>query len=78
MTNWIKCSERLPETGKPVIAFGIVEESESGMRSVTEAYLCSFGYWSTFMSRYGSDSTDLLLLNHVTHWQPLPEAPNED
>jgi hypothetical protein len=71
MSKWIKCSERLPEEGRRVIAYGrakIIGEYGSGDPYVGEAYL-AHGQWNS----YGFHS-----LSNVTHWQPLPNAPNEN
>jgi hypothetical protein len=59
--NWIKCSDRMPEDGRDVLVWDI--NREVSKRYYTEgAYFASFhGHWKT--------------LDEVTHWMPLPEAP---
>ena len=64
--RWIPCSERIPETGKEVLACvnGEVEKF-----SVT-AYQDKDGDW---ISDYYGDVID----GEVTHWMHLPEPPKE-
>lgn len=64
MTNWIKCSERLPEDGVGVLAWW------SG-GCVKALYDPRPKEWKHY------DYLDMRL-SGVTHWQPLPEAPNEN
>ena len=69
MSEWIKCSDRLPDNDDGVIIYsfkdgigigsyciGLVEENRSG--------------WDT--------SYDWAIRELPTHWRPLPEAPKDD
>lgn len=60
--QWIKCSERMPENGREVLAIGDMGHSRSQMVS---AFLDR--YWTWF------DNNET-----VTHWMPLPEPPQEE
>ncbi len=66
MTEWIKCSERLPEDVTKVL---IAVLNPWGY-TVEASWWCGGGdppYWSV-----GDDMIDV---EHVTHWMPLPEPP---
>ena len=67
MQNWIKCSERLPPKDGCVIGCGAT-------LSVGEFYFTAedetFSY-STYCGEYHFTTED------VSHWQPLPEPPQE-
>ncbi len=65
MTKWIKVSDRMPETFIRVLIF-----CEYGALS---AILCS-GYWR--IDPMGDYATGGIVYD-VTHWMPLPEAPND-
>lgn len=70
MANWIKCSERMPnEDTQMVLAFSQGE--------IVAAYwnyvMCPIDYKKYRAFTYLSGS----LLEHVTHWMPLPEPPRE-
>lgn len=65
MQNWIKCSERMPDEHRAVLVFDPEEEDGQHVASF------SYGSWV-----YGV-SWDVNLECYPTHWQPLPEPPNE-
>lgn len=60
MSEWIKCSERMPEQFKAILVFNEYGE-----------------VWSGAYDRYWNFYCDNLLVEHVTHWAPLPEPPKE-
>lgn len=64
MSDWIKCSERLPELGVEVMAADIYKEIAIGHYFL--------GYQDKLCF---SDSGDHL--GTITHWQPLPGPPTE-
>ena len=68
-TKWISVKDRLPEYGKTVIVGGINSDVVPGFLMGDEidgktgwAFLC-------YAAR--------LIDNHVTHWQPFPDPPEE-
>jgi hypothetical protein len=63
--EWIKCSERLPEVGVDVLVYNI-EKSMS-------FYCLDRDEIETWWYAGARDFP----LSFVTHWTPLPEAPNE-
>ena len=67
MANWIKCSERMPEHGMPVLVVGAI-----GNTVQNNVYEWDGNTWSDFRNDYGEHGPST-----ITHWQPLPEAPNE-
>lgn len=64
MTEWIKCSDRLPTDFEHVLVF---DETEG---------ICRGYVWNDSWSHHplGSYAGDGCLF-HVTHWMPLPEVP---
>lgn len=71
MSNWIKCSERLPEV------MGELKMSHSillyGQEDVFEPFCIFIGYMIEG-NRFYSDNGEC---ENITHWQPLPESPKE-
>lgn len=67
MIKWIKCSERMPELGKPVLVV-------SSMGSVVQnnVYEWDGVTWCDFWAEYGEHAKEVF-----SHWMPLPEAPKE-
>ena len=79
MSGWIKCSERLPEQlGMSQLVFGLLEGDFNP--DVHEAFMSSAasgGRWTSVRSiSDGFDNIRWMKIK-VTHWQPLPKAPNE-
>lgn len=69
MQNWIKCSERMPEKDVAVLCFPMGDE-------VTHASWDG-KYWHQDNSWCGVCYIDDVITVEVTHWQPLPEPPQE-
>ena len=67
MSQWIKCSERMPEEGKPVLVV-----SSIGGVVQNNVYEWDGRTWCDFMADYNELSMDVF-----THWMPLPEPPQE-
>jgi len=62
MSEWIKCSERLPERGKRVLMYSPNnEESDTGAISVQMGWVAH----------------NKLNVHGITHWMPLPDKPEE-
>lgn len=70
MTQWIKCSERLPEVGIDVLV-----ATKEG---------CFVGYWRHYGWEVGCslgvnyDMAAITIESKVTHWQPLPPPPEDE
>lgn len=68
MSEWIKCSERLPEPGLRVLA--------TDGSFVGEAYMSAAGNWYRYGTPWAVAWKDWSKDNTtVTHWMPLPDAP---
>ncbi len=63
---WIKCSERMPPDGVEVLGWG----NGMGFALVRHDVIRGARYWM-------DSSADVLEYSKPTHWQPLPEPPNE-
>jgi Protein of unknown function (DUF551) len=74
MSAWVKCSDRMPETGDAVLVYGV----EPGRASMTVArwakhYSRTMGAWQ--LEQTGTYAEDSDVWPTPTHWMPLPEAP---
>ena len=67
MANWIKCSERMPDEEGRVIGYGAT-------LSVGEFYFDAEDETFSFSNYCGEHH---FTTKDVTHWQPLPEPPQE-
>jgi|SRR3990172_2381540 len=96
--EWIKCSDKMPDAGVPVLAY--VPNFCGGDRSrrvraqyappktleqspdadggeydeATDTYYCEEGWYET--NEY--EDIHWAVSDAVTHWMPLPEAPNAE
>ncbi|QHJ82278.1 MAG: hypothetical protein [Bacteriophage sp.] len=70
---WIKCSERLPETGRKVLAV-IDFNSELVSEFVGEMTYTGSTFRRGFATANLSDNDGVI----VTHWMPLPAAPKPE
>ncbi|EEW0962521.1 DUF551 domain-containing protein [Escherichia coli] len=71
--GWVKCSERMPETHTPVWCFGSIPEV-SGKEFGFEGWLTTGG----FVAENNSSSPGGCEKAIVTHWMPLPAAPQQE
>lgn len=66
MSNWIKCSDRLPRINQSVLVVRI--------GNVANMFLKKDGLW--YSDGYGVEC--LKGFDDITHWQPLPDAPGDE
>lgn len=77
MSEWIKCSDRLPSEGQCVIASGNLYGDKDLGRWVepvvygddSEFHPCTIDNDGELVADYDADMTS------TTHWQPLPAPP---
>ena len=65
MGEWIKCSERMPEPGQPVLVV-------SSMGGVVEKHVYDWDgmTWCDFYEEHAECRLEVF-----SHWMPLPEPP---
>ena len=68
MSNWIKCSERLPKEFESVLVYGIEEYNDPKSRFI------AWRVGNHMSKRFYSNNGEC---GKVTHWQQLPEPPKE-
>ena len=72
MSDWIKCSERMPEPHLNVLFFCPHETD-----CVFAGWWSTIGEWRPNASCYGDSDVDWIPASKVTHWVPLPEPPSD-
>jgi hypothetical protein len=75
MTEWISVKDKLPELGSRVLAYGNDSDREFGITTVDYVKYSREQSPSWAMVSSGCGCCDSCL--NVSHWMPLPEAPNE-
>ena len=84
MNEWIKCKDRMPETGVIVLVacygsdmvipmdgetvWQTIDRQNRNIKRVTIGFIDKDGYWD--------EGDGLPLMIAPTYWQPLPEAPD--
>jgi len=69
--RWIPVSERLPEDNQWVIMWNdLLDVAREGRHFSKDG----MHQWESASGIFYNDDSHY---NHITHWQPLPEAPNE-
>lgn len=64
MSEWIKCSERMPEIGREVLCIDEFGDYEAAIYD--SGYIPGPPFFATSAGEI-----------HPTHWQPLPAPPEE-
>ncbi|MBY8958342.1 MULTISPECIES: DUF551 domain-containing protein [Pseudomonas] len=78
MTEWIACSERLPEINQVVALLN----TEVWMNTGSDDFHCNW-YGAGYLGEWGRKYWNVIgesraqCLDAVTHWQPLPAPPAE-
>ena len=75
MSDWIKCSDRLPARGDIVIGSGHLYDDPNNGRWVEPCILGDYEFHPIHSDEYGETMPDLDGTMAPTHWQPLPEPP---
>jgi hypothetical protein len=76
MSEWIKCSERLPKIGKWVLLRCILKYPKSGDPEIFVGCNGNYGKNGSFESAYGDGYVPSDL--QITHWKDLPKPPKEE
>jgi hypothetical protein len=71
MSQWIKCSDRLPTESERTVAV-LFDDGEPGVAWATywHGARTDFAQWTFPIDELGED-------RRVTHWMPLPPPPTE-
>ncbi len=71
MDAWIKCSDKLPDNDQQVLTYGIKLENihDDSLPIITAIF-----HKKKFISDHFCESS---YIENVTHWMPLPNAPEE-
>lgn len=76
MSEWIKCSERLPENGDLVICTGHIFNKPENGQWVECSIFDDDDFYAVGQSDEGESCADFDIHMHPpTHWMPLPEPP---
>ena len=75
MSEWIKVSDKLPEPDTTVLIW-VLSEYGIGEREIHTAQMDADGWWDC-PGCGGYEREVLWNSDTITHWSPLPEAPNE-
>lgn len=76
MSEWIKCSDRLPEcphectSDHTMVSHTLLVTDSTDTSSLGMAHMRRDGSWKLYGGNY-----DFMSPEHVTHWMPLPKPP---
>lgn len=69
-SKWIKCSERMPSDDEHVLIYTSGEITEATFLKFTHEHKPEFYEFDTCCHSFSIDE--------VTHWKPMPKAPEDD
>ncbi len=78
MSEWIKCSDRLPicnhecTTDHCEVSDTVLVTDANSLPSLGTAHLMDSGYWKVYSGEH-----DFMMPENVTHWMPLPTPPTD-
>lgn len=73
MTNWIPCTECMPEAGQRVIIY------TPKYKEICCDYTWKTGYGGDIDNNFFAPYTSgYSCIRDATHWMPMPEAPKEN
>ena len=76
MSDWIKCSERMPENGANVICVGFIFDNPENGQWVVSCVFEDGTFYGQSHDGQGEICIDYDIEMHPpTHWMPLPEPP---
>ena len=75
--GWIRCDDRLPERGAMVLFWGSNLRTLYGTAVIRAGHLCEDSeFWRDEATEVGDGLIEYPMAS-VSHWQPLPEAPED-
>ncbi len=74
MSDWIKCSERMPPGNVEVL---VVEVAKTFNGTFTAISIAQWDTDGTYGDDYSWRDREACSLATVTHWMPLPELPKQ-
>ena len=80
MSEWIKCSDRLPELDTPVwlrMPENIMLVGERGSSTDGWMWARCYDFYFNADGKWDSNESDASDEYEPTHWQPLPTPPTE-
>ena len=77
MSEWIKCSERLPDDNAIVIGTGFLYGKQENGRWVESTILAGGVFYGLIINEDYEYVADFDVVMKPTHWQALPEPPKD-
>lgn len=80
MSDWIKCSDRLPELDTPVwlrMPENIMIVGERSSSTDGWMWAACYGFYFNAIGEWDANESDASDEYEPTHWQPLPAPPTE-
>ena len=78
MSKWISVKERLPEEGQRVLVFADGRYGDEGLFFDARFNPKHYGIGEPFRETGDCGIPGEGFMGNVTHWMPLPPAPNEE